>query len=124
MTAGREVVHRRFAKPLHNRVELCYTLHMRFAIPLFLLLATPAFAVDPIAEVICAEREEMLRRLEVEYGAARQGWGLRGQGSVMEVWAVPSTGEWTLVQTYADGRACIVAIGENWELAETGADPA
>jgi hypothetical protein len=96
---------------------------MRFWLPILLLLGAPAFAADPIAAVICAERSEMLRRLEVEYGAARQGWGLRGQGSVMEVWAVPSTGEWTLVQSYADGRSCIVAIGENWESAEA-ADPA
>lgn len=103
---------------------MCYTLHMRFTIPLCVLLATPAFAVDPIASVICADREAMLRRLEVEYGAARQGWGLRGNGAVMEVWAVPSTGEWTLVQTYADGRACIIAIGENWEAPSVADGPA
>jgi hypothetical protein len=97
---------------------------MRWLIPLSLCLATPAFAVDPIAAIICADRETMLRRLEVEYGAARQGWGLRGNGSVMEVWAVPATGEWTLVQSYADGRTCIVAIGESWENPVAEADPA
>jgi hypothetical protein len=97
---------------------------MRFAIPLFLLLATPAFAVDPIAEVICAEREEMLRRLEVEYGAVRRGTGLRGNGAVVEVWAVPSTGDWTLVQNYAGGKSCIVAIGEHWEVTGPATDPA
>jgi hypothetical protein len=102
---------------------MCYTLHMRFVVPTLLLLATPAFAADPIASVICADREDMLRRLEVEYGAARQGWGLRGNGAVVEVWAIPSTGEWTLVQTYAGGQSCIVAIGENWEMAAE-ADPA
>ena len=100
-----------------------YTLHMRFAIPL-LLLATPALAADPIAAVICADREDMLHRLEVDYGAVRQGAGLRGPEAVMEVWAVPSTGDWTLVQTYADGRSCIVALGENWEAPPPGADPA
>jgi hypothetical protein len=36
---------------------------------------------------------------------------------------VPSTGEWTLVQSYADGRTCIIAIGENWE-GPVAADPA
>jgi hypothetical protein len=102
---------------------MCYTLAMRFAMPLLLLLPTPALAADPIASVVCATRETMLRRLEVEYGASRQGWGLRGHGSVMEVWAVPSTGEWTLVQTYPDGQSCIVAMGESWEM-EPPADPA
>jgi hypothetical protein len=98
-------------------------MYMRYAIPL-LFLAMPASAADPIASVICADREDMLRRLEVEYGASRQGWGLRGNGAVMEVWAVPSTGEWTLVQTYAGGQSCIVAIGENWEGTVAQADPA
>lgn len=98
---------------------------MRFLIPLlFLPAAPPVFAADPIATVICASRADMLRRLEVEYGASRQGWGLRGHGSVMEVWSVPSTGEWTLVQTYADGRSCIVAFGDAWEGPEPNADPA
>jgi hypothetical protein len=95
---------------------------MRFVAPL-LLLATPAFAVDPVAHVICADRGEMLRRLQIEYGAVRQGAGLRGPEAVMEVWAVPATGDWTLVQSYADGQSCIVAIGENWEP-ENPADPA
>ena len=101
-----------------------YALYMRFLIPLLVVLPAPALAYNPVAEVICANREDMLRRLEVEYGAARQGWGLRGHGAVMEVWAVPSTGEWTLGQTYADGRSCIVAFGENWEAPAPPADPA
>jgi len=96
---------------------------MRWLIPL-VLLPLPAAAADPVGEVICAERAEMLRRLEVEYGAVRQGTGLRGAEAVVEVWAVPSTGDWTLVQSYANGRACIVAIGENWEGPEPAADPA
>lgn len=98
---------------------------MRFLIPvLWLLVAAPAYAIDPIASVICAHRDDMLRRLEVEYGASRQGWGLRGHGSVMEVWSVPATGAWTLVQTYADGRSCIVAFGDGWEGPEPQANPA
>ena len=99
-------------------------MYMRSLALLLALVPAPALAVDPIAEVICADRAEMLRRLEVDYGATRQGTGLRGAEAVMEVWAVPSTGDWTLVQSYADGRACIVAIGENWEGPETPADPA
>jgi hypothetical protein len=43
---------------------------------------------------------------------------------VVEVWAVPSTGEWTLVQTYAGGQSCIVAMGENWEGLNPSQDPA
>lgn len=87
----------------------------RWLVSFALLIGAPVHAADPVGEVICAERSEMLRRLEVEYGATRQGRGLRGPDAVIEVWAVRSTGEWTLVQSYADGRACIIAMGENWE---------
>ncbi len=96
----------------------------RWLLPLALLIGAPAHAGDPVGDVICAERSEMLRRLEIEYGATRQGSGLRGPDAVIEVWAVRSTGEWTLVQSYADGRACIVAIGENWEQTRPADDPA
>lgn len=95
---------------------------MRY-LPFLLLAALPAHAADPIGDVICAGRAEMLRRLQVEHGAERQGAGVRGPEAVLEVWSVPSTGDWTLVQSYADGRACIVAIGEHWEGPPT-ADPA
>jgi len=91
---------------------------------LALLVSGPAHAADPIGDVICAERAEMLRRLEVEHGATRQGSGLRGHEAVIEVWTVPATGDWTLVQSYADGRACIVAIGEHWEQRTVADDPA
>ena len=49
---------------------------------------------------------------------------MRGPDAVMEVWTVPSTGDWTIVQSYANGRSCIVAMGENWEGALSPADPA
>ena len=97
---------------------------MRVLALLLALAPAPALAADPIAAVICADRAEMLRRLEVEYGAVRRGGGLRGPEAVLEVWAVPSTGDWTLVQSYADGRSCIVAVGEHWEDARPGDDPA
>jgi hypothetical protein len=97
---------------------------MRRLALLLALTPAPALAADPIAAVICADRAEMLRRLEVEYGAVRRGAGLRGPEAVLEVWAVPSTGDWTLVQSYADGRSCIVAVGENWEGPDPEPDPA
>lgn len=97
---------------------------MRWTALLALAIACPAQAADPIGHVICAERSEMLRRLEVEHGATRQGSGLRGPEALIEVWTVPSTGDWTLVQSYADGRACIVALGESWEQAPQAEDPA
>ncbi|HEY6918574.1 MAG TPA: hypothetical protein VI412_04895 [Tabrizicola sp.] len=76
-----------------------------------LALATPAAAQNPIAEVICVPRAELLQRLS---GAEVSGSGLRDAETVLEVWTKAS-GDWTLVQSYADGTACILAMGEAWE---------
>ena len=78
---------------------------------LLLLLTGPAGAQTPIAEVICASRSELLLRL---HGAEVAGMGLRDADAVVEVWTRPS-GDWTLVQSYANGTACILAMGEAWE---------
>ncbi len=82
----------------------------RRLIPL-LVLATPVAAQSPIAEVICVPRSELLQRLT---GAEVSGSGLRDTETVLEVWTKAS-GDWTLVQSYADGTACILAMGEAWE---------
>jgi hypothetical protein len=78
---------------------------------LLCLCTGPAAAESPIAEIICAPRSELLLRLR---GAELAGTGLRDADSVLEVWSRPS-GAWTLVQSYANGTACILAMGEAWE---------
>ena len=84
---------------------------MWYRIALLLILASPAMALDPIAEVVCVPRAELLARMR---GADVAGAGLRDTEVVLEVWTRPS-GDWTLVQSYANGNACILAMGEAWE---------
>jgi len=76
-----------------------------------LALATPAVGQNPIAEVICVPRAELFQRLS---GAEVTGSGLRDAETVLEVWTRAS-GDWTLVQSHANGTACILAMGEAWE---------
>ena len=83
---------------------------------LLLLLPLPLAAASPIAEVNCAPRDEMTQRLSHQYGARLAGQGIRNLEMVMEVSTTPR-GDWTLVQSYTDGRSCIVAMGESWEMA-------
>jgi hypothetical protein len=78
---------------------------------LFLVLVGPASAETPIAEMICAPRAEIMQRLE---GAEVAGSGLRDAEAVLEVWTRAS-GDWVMVQSYANGTACILAMGESWE---------
>lgn len=72
-------------------------------------------ARSPIAEVICAPRDEMVHKLSHQFGERMAGMGVRSPESVMEVWQSDRSGRWTLVMNYADGKSCIVAMGEGWE---------
>ena len=82
----------------------------RRLIPL-VLVAGPAAADGLIAEVICVPRAELEQRMT---GATVTGAGLRDAETVLEIWTKAS-GDWTLVQSYANGTACILAIGEAWQ---------
>ncbi|QYZ68184.1 hypothetical protein [Neotabrizicola shimadae] len=80
------------------------------------LLPLPVQAESPIAEVICAPRAQMVARLSRLYGPQPAASGLRDTDTVVEVWASPR-GDWTLVQSNANGQACILAMGEAWDAA-------
>ncbi|MHC0054369.1 hypothetical protein [Actibacterium sp. D379-3] len=88
------------------------------------VFALPADAASPIAEIICAPRDEMAQRLSGQYGHVRNGIGMRGPESMVEVWTSERSGDWTLLMTYADGKSCIVAMGENWADLRPVHDPA
>ena len=79
-----------------------------------LLVASPALAEGPIAEVVCAPRAEMVQRLEKGQGAQLRGMGMRSEEAVIEVWA-DEKGDWTLVQNWVSGQSCILAMGEAWQ---------
>ncbi len=78
------------------------------------LLPLPVQADSPIAQVVCAPRAQMVARLNRLYGPEPAASGLRDTDTVMEVWA-SLRGDWTLVQSSANGQACILAMGEAWE---------
>jgi hypothetical protein len=86
-------------------------MRMWMRLTLLLAAAAPAMADSPIAEVVCLPRAELLLRLR---GAEVAGAGLRDGEAVLEVWTETS-GDWTLVQSYPTGTACILAMGEAWE---------
>ena len=94
----------------------------RLTLSLVLMAPLPVAAGSPIAELICVPRAEMVRRLILQYGARLAGQGVRDVDAAREVWSDPRGG-WALVQSYADGQACILAMGDGWE-AMPGPDPA
>ena len=92
---------------------------MRAPLALFasLMLGAPIAASALMDEVSCDDRARLTSTLTGTLGAERQGSGLRDPDTMLEVWVTPANGDWIIVQHYASGTSCIVAIGAYWETA-------
>jgi hypothetical protein len=90
-----------------------------------LLAATgPAF---PQTAGNCAMRQNVIDRLASTYGETRQSIGLGANNQVVEVFASPETGTWTITVTNPNGLTCLVASGQAYEDVATetvAGDPA
>jgi hypothetical protein len=87
-----------------------------FAFPaLVFCMAFPALSHAKMSDLTCDDSARMLATLTDVLGAERQATGLRGPETILEVWVTPRNGEWMIVQSYANGTSCIVAMGEHWE---------
>ncbi len=90
-----------------------------------LVLPLSAQSADAtLADVFCDDSARLEQQLANVQGATKRGQGLRGPDAVLEVWIVPRSGDWTLVQTYANGTSCVVAMGEHWQSLIDTVDPA
>jgi hypothetical protein len=63
----------------------------------------------------CAERAAIVESLNNKYGEIRQSVGLNQSNGVVEVFASPETGTWTILLTMPNGMSCLMAAGKSWE---------
>ena len=73
----------------------------------------------------CAPHDTVVERLADSYGESRQVIAMNADSSVLEVFASPDSGTWTITVTKAGGLTCIVAAGQHYQhvaeaLPETG----
>lgn len=80
----------------------------------------PSFAYAKLVNVSCDDSARMTNMLTEVLGAERHGTGLRDPDTMLEIWVTRRSGEWMIVQNYANGTSCIVAMGEHWHAAQTG----
>ena len=64
---------------------------------------------------LCDDHAGLVAVLANRYGETPIAMGLTGGSYVMELFVNPETGTWTFVLTQANGTACGVASGENFE---------
>lgn len=63
----------------------------------------------------CAPREVVVERLAGTYGESRQAMGLGANNAVVEVFASPESGTWTITVTLPSGVTCLMASGQAFE---------
>ena len=95
-------------------------MYTRSIILLAVTAVLPTFASAKMTDVSCDDSARMMNMLTEVLGAERQGLGLRDPETMLEVWVTRQSGDWIIVQNYANGTSCIVAMGEHWEAVQTG----
>lgn len=64
---------------------------------------------------ICHTHAEIEAKLLSDFGEAKIGHGVSGDGSLVEVYAGPG-GTFTVVKTMPGRASCIVDFGESWQM--------
>ena len=88
-------------------------LFLRLAITFGLLQATPI--AEAQGAPACAQRAEVVQRLEQRYGETPHSAGVQHNNAVVELFASDTTGTWTILMTSPDGLSCLLAAGRLWK---------
>ncbi len=75
-------------------------------------------AVDAAAQQTanaCAPFAQLSETLKQRYDESPTAFGLVENTSIMQLYASPESGTWSIVMTNRQGFSCIVAAGHSWE---------
>lgn len=82
---------------------------------LALALGAPALPAQAQTET-CADHDTMVRHLAEGWGESRQSVALDAGNSMVELFASPETGTWTMTVTRPGGPTCMIASGHAFEM--------
>jgi hypothetical protein len=87
------------------------------SIALLAALGSAIFALssETSAQASCGPRGQLVKLLADHYKETPIGIGLAQPGQVLEVFASQGR-SWSMVMTMPDGKACLIAAGDNWEM--------
>lgn len=77
-----------------------------------LIVAQPAASQGRL----CGQRDQVVEQLKSVHGEYRQNVGLQPNARVMETFANPETGSWTILVSLPSGLSCLVAAGEAYQV--------
>ena len=80
-----------------------------------LAFAVTLLALAPLAaaQQACLPRDAAVSQLETQHAERAMGRGLDARGTAMVGLFVAEAGTWTIIATDPQGRACVVAAGQN-----------
>ncbi len=81
-----------------------------------ILLSTQQMRGQERAGGNCAERGLIVGQLAEKYGESRRMIALTFARQVIELFAAPETGSWTLTITFPSGETCLIGAGDMIEL--------
>jgi hypothetical protein len=67
------------------------------------------------AQSACGLRAQVVERLASRYGETLRGIGLAADNRILEIFASPETGTWTIAVTSPSGITCLIATGQHYE---------
>ena len=92
--------------------------YVTLAIAVFVI----AFSVEQSQSAVCMNHKSLVQFLGDRYAEAPRALGLVEDRGLVEVF-VSDNGTWTIVMTTAQGIACILAAGDEWEEMERPEGP-
>ncbi len=72
----------------------------------------------------CGARQPIIERLADRFGESRQSIGIGTKNRVVETFANPDTGSWTITVTMPNGMTCLIASGHAYETLDEVLTPA
>jgi len=67
------------------------------------------------AQMLCAERAQILEKLAAGYKEAPVAMGLASNGALIEILTHKEGDTWTILATQPNGVSCVMATGESWQ---------
>ena len=64
----------------------------------------------------CAERADITKRLGSKYFEHPVATGVANNGGLLEVLSSKDGSTWSIIVTMPDGKSCMFAVGQHWEM--------
>ena len=77
-------------------------------------IALAALSTPTRAQAPCEQRAKIVSILLQQFEEMQVGSGITPNGQLLELFASPTRGSWTILLSMPTGKSCMIATGEDW----------